>query len=96
MKHHLALRWLICTLLAAPSVAGETVQIAITNLAFSPSEITVKVGDTVVWVNGDFVDHTATDKGNAFDIAIAAGKSAQLKLTSSRHVRLLLQSPSCP
>jgi plastocyanin len=40
------------------------------------------LGDTVEWSNGDFVDHTATDKGGAWDVAIPADKSAQLKLTS--------------
>jgi plastocyanin len=34
-------------------------------------------------VNGDFVDHTATDKGGAWDVAIAAGNTAQLALTSA-------------
>ncbi len=42
-----------------------------------------KVGDTIEWVNGDFVDHTATDKAGAWDVAIAAGKAAQLSLTTA-------------
>lgn len=70
-------------LLAAPSVAGEVVRVTINDLAFSPAEVRAKVGDTIEWVNGDFVDHTATDKAGAWDVAIAAGKSAQLSLTTA-------------
>src|SRR5262245_48721398 len=82
MKHSLSLTVAMCTLLDPASAAGETVRIAISNLAFSPAEVTAKIGDTVEWINGDFIDHTATDKGNAWDVAIAAGKSAQVKLTT--------------
>jgi plastocyanin len=81
MKPQLCFAALACFVLAAPAMAGETVKITINDLAFSPARITAKVGDTIEWSNGDFVDHTATDRGGAWDIAIAAGKSAQLKLT---------------
>jgi plastocyanin len=83
MQHRLAVAGLMCVLLAAPSAAGEVVRVAINDLAFSPAEVTAKVGDTIEWVNGDFVDHTATDKAGAWDVAIAAGKSAQLPLTTA-------------
>lgn len=69
--------------MAAPAMASEIVKVMINDLAFSPAEVTAKVGDTVEWVNGDFIDHTATDKGGAWDVAIAAGKSAHLKLTAA-------------
>jgi plastocyanin len=70
-------------LLATPSAAGEVVRVTINDLAFSPAQVRAKVGDTIEWVNGDFVDHTATDKAGAWDVAIAAGKSAQLSLTTA-------------
>ncbi len=55
----------------------------ISDLVFLPAEVSVKVGDSIEWVNGDFVDHTATAKDSAWDVAIPAGKSAQLKLTQA-------------
>lgn len=79
----LAVAGLIAVLLAAPSSAGEIVRVTINDLAFSPAEITLKIGDTIEWVNGDFVDHTATDKGGAWDLAIAAGKTARLPITTA-------------
>ena len=43
---------------------------------FEPAAVTVKVGDTVVWVNNDVVAHTATSKTGRFDSGlIAPGKS---------------------
>ena len=65
---------------AAWALAGETVQVKISDLAFSPAEITARVGDTIQWVNGDFVDHTATAKGGEWDVMIVAGKQAEQQL----------------
>jgi plastocyanin len=48
---------------AAPAAAATAVTIA--NFAFSPAEVTVKVGDTVTWTNNDSVPHTVT--GADFD-----------------------------
>lgn len=44
---------------------------------FQPAKLTVRVGDSVVWVNKDLFPHTATSKpAGTFDSkVIAAGKS---------------------
>ena len=42
-------------------------RITIHDLVFSPAEVSAKVGDTIEWVNSDFVDHTATAKGGTWD-----------------------------
>jgi plastocyanin len=73
---------LMVALSAAPSSAGEIVRVTISDLAFSPPDVQAKVGDTIEWVNGDFVDHTATEKSGAWDVAIVAGKSARVTLTT--------------
>jgi len=41
-------------------IAGKVVQVRISDLAFSPADIKVNAGDTVEWVNNDFIDHTAS------------------------------------
>ena len=68
---------------AASAAAGELVRVKITDLAFTPAEITVRVGDTVEWMNGDFIDHTATANSSIWDFIIPAGKSAQLKVNQA-------------
>jgi len=49
---------------------ADTIQVKIEKLAFVPAEITAHVGDTVEWVNSDFVAHTATARDAAFDVLI--------------------------
>ena len=64
---------------AVSALAGDVVQVKITNLAFAPSEITVHAGDTIEWVNEDFVDHTATATSGEWDVAIAASAAGRLQ-----------------
>ena len=48
---------------------------------FVPSVLTVRSGDTIVWVNKDLVAHTATSKVAGFDSGlIAVGKSWKYKV----------------
>jgi plastocyanin len=61
----------ICT---APAWA-ETIQVTIEKMAFSPADITAKVGDTIEWVNKDILAHTATVKGG-WEVIIPSKKSA--------------------
>ncbi len=46
----------------------KTYNLDIKNFAFSPSTLTIKTGDTVIWTNNDDVPHTVTsDSGNELD-----------------------------
>src|SRR3989344_108570 len=48
-----------------PITAGETYQVKISGYSFTPKNITVNVGDTVVWTNNDAVTHTVdSSSGN--------------------------------
>lgn len=61
--------------LATTSAFSATHTITIEGMQFSPSNVTVKTGDKVVWVNKDLVPHTATAP-KVFDSgSIAPGKS---------------------
>ena len=60
--------------MAGPAFAARHV-VAIDGMQFAPASLTVRSGDSVVWVNRDPVPHTATAAG-AFDSkAIQPGKS---------------------
>ena len=65
----------------AGSACAAVIEIKIKDLAFAPVEVTAHVGDTIKWVNGDFVAHTATARNGAWDVQIApkASKSLVLK-----------------
>jgi plastocyanin len=43
---------------------AETRKVSINNMAYTPANLTIKVGDTVKWTNQMAFDHTVTpDKG---------------------------------
>jgi plastocyanin len=60
-----------------PPAMAETVQITIDQLKYLPPNAKAKVGDTVVWNNKDFVDHTATVNGK-WEVVLPAYKSGSL------------------
>ena len=68
---------------ASPGAAasGEATMVEILNSDFGP-DLTVAVGTTVMWMNGDSFAHTATEGSNGvaapdalFDLQLAAGAS---------------------
>lgn len=55
-------------MMAMGQARAATIQVSITDYAFTPATITVHPGDTVIWTNGDGVPHTATAlDGHSFD-----------------------------
>lgn len=78
----------ICLVLAGSSCSKHeprTHQVAIRGMKYVPAELTVDVGDTIVWTNEDVLPHTvtsATPAPAAFDSKDIAAK-AQWKLTVS-------------
>jgi plastocyanin len=58
--------------LVSPAIAGETIHVTINQLKFDPPKISAHVGDTIEWVNKDFVAHTATARNKDWDVTIPA------------------------
>jgi plastocyanin len=53
-----------------------THKVIIENMVFSPAEVTVNKGDTIIWTNKDFFPHTVTAENSSFDSkSIESGKS---------------------
>ena len=44
----------------APAAKGGSTEVSMKDIKFNPSEVTVKVGDTVTWTNDDSVGHDVT------------------------------------
>jgi len=67
--------------LTAGSARAEVIQIKMEKLAYAPQQVSPHVGDTIEWVNADFVAHTATARNGAWDVMIPpkATKSVVLK-----------------
>jgi plastocyanin len=67
--------------LAVGTARAEVIQVRMEKLAFAPAQVTAHVGDTIEWINADFVAHTATARDGAWDVLIPANaaKSVMLK-----------------
>ena len=44
-----------------------THKVVMEGMVFKPASLTIKAGDSVVWVNADIVEHTATALDNSWD-----------------------------
>lgn len=61
---------------AGQNAEHKTRTVTMKGMRFEPDDLTVAVGDTIVWVNEDLVPLTATSESGGFDSkAIEAGKS---------------------
>lgn len=67
--------------LAAPSADAQTVTVNAANFQFTPKDITITVGNSVVWSNTDTKKHTATADDGSFDTGVIApgARSAPVK-----------------
>lgn len=72
---------------AAPAAPAATQTVTILNLAFTPSSLTINVGDTVTWKNAEtLTTHTVTsDTGSAisFDQMLAPGDTFSFHFTQA-------------
>jgi len=65
---------------AAPPPKPATHTVTIDGTRYQPEALTIKLGDSIVWVNKDPFPHTVTSKDGGFDSkAIAIGKSWKYK-----------------
>jgi len=68
-------------LAASPAAAApHTYTVVIDKMKFGPVPATLHVGDSIVWVNRDFLRHTATAADHSFDADLPPGAKATVKL----------------
>ena len=61
-------------LLSAPAAAASrTYTVVIDKMKFGPLPAGLRKGDAIVWVNRDFLRHTATAADRSFDLDLPAG-----------------------
>ena len=52
--------------------AAETIRVGVDKLMFTPAQVSAHIGDTIEWINSDFVAHTATARTKEWDVIIPA------------------------
>lgn len=69
---------------AASAPAGGGVKISMKNIAFSPKAVTVKVGQTITWVDDESVEHNVTANGGADFKSEDFGQGGTYKFTPKK------------
>jgi plastocyanin len=58
------------------------------NMVFGRMPTDAKVGDTIIWVNNDTVQHTATARDGSFDVRLQPGKRGRTTLTKAGNLAI--------
>ena len=74
-RRHLPVLALLSLAAIAVPAHAATIQIVMENLVISPAETSVKVGDTIEWINKDVFAHTATAQNGDFDVMMPPNKT---------------------
>ena len=64
------------TATATATPRPNTITVNMTNFAFEPKDLTVRIGDTVQWVNNSGTPHTSTSDSGAWDSDLVASGSS--------------------
>ena len=73
---------LVAVLWTAPAF-GETITVAMGNVAYAPAKISARIGDTIVWINNDIFAHTATARDKSWDVNILPKKTGTYSVTKA-------------
>ena len=66
-RHVITAVSLLLTVFSTGAAAAATHTVLIADMKFSPELLTVKRGDTIVWVNKDFFPHNARAQDRSFE-----------------------------
>jgi len=73
----LALVASVAPLSSGVAAAARLHVVAIDRMAFGPVPADIHAGDTILWVNHDMFQHSATANDRSFDVDLAPGKSSR-------------------
>jgi plastocyanin len=71
--------------LAIPA-AAETIRVDVGKVSYAPADVAAHVGDTIEWVNGDFLAHTATARNKEWDVMIMPNKTGRIALKRAGNI----------
>src|SRR5881397_2946234 len=65
------------------TAAARTYTVVLDKMKFGPLPSGLHKGDAIIWVNRDFLRHTATAADHSFDVDLPAGAKGRTMLTHS-------------
>jgi len=69
--------------LSPASAAPHTYTIVIDQMRYAPAPAGLRKGDLILWVNHDFLRHTATANDHSFDVDLPAGAAKKTLLSKA-------------
>ena len=87
---------LACAAAVAPALGaeGRVREVSIPGQTYAPSQLQVLVGDTVLWRNGDVMNHTVTSDGVGFDSGYLCARVDVSSSSSRRRAGSRTTAPS--
>jgi plastocyanin len=74
---------LLLPALSPAAAAPRTYTVVIDKMKFGPLPPQLHKGDAIVWVNKDFLRHSATAADHSFDVDLMPGKAGKIVLPKS-------------
>jgi len=68
---------------SSAAAAAHSYTVVIDKMKFGPLPSALRKGDTIVWVNRDFLRHTVTAADHSFDVDLPAGAKATMVMKRS-------------
>ena len=74
----------LAVLAGSPAAAApHTYTIVLDKMKFGSLPANLHKGDTIIWANRDFIQHSATAADHSFDVILPAGKAGKTMLTKT-------------
>jgi len=75
---------ILASIFISNTASAQTIANDIKNFKYNGDDITIAVGDTVVWTNQDGAPHTATARDGSFDTGrLRKGKSGEITFNTA-------------
>lgn len=71
------------------AAAPHSYTVVIDKLKYGPVPAVLHKGDTIVWVNKDFLRHTATAVDHSFDVDLQSGASGKTVLNKTGTIKFV-------
>ena len=68
---------------SSAAAAAHSYTVVIDKMKFGPLPSALRKGDTIVWMNRDFLRHTVTAADHSFDVDLPAGAKATMVMKRS-------------
>lgn len=73
---------------AAQNSGPREITVTMDNMVFGSMPSDAKVGDTIMWVNNDTVQHTATARDGSFDVRLQPGQRGKTVLKKAGNMAI--------